>query len=88
MLVCFEKAACLAHSSDALVVLAWGRIDNREELTKLSLSSSTIQTLTTPEWIQQAWLHYQEACTEHLIGDYSFVVYDARMKRLFLLATT
>lgn len=82
----YEQEACFAKQSEEIVVLAWGRIDYQKELgQKLSLSSAVIQSLSTSEWILRAFLQYEDACTDHLIGDFSFVVYDARKKRLFLV---
>lgn len=61
------------------------RIDGREELlNKLGLTNK-IQLEHTPdsELILHAYRVWGEKCLEHLLGDFAFVIWDGRKRRLF-----
>jgi asparagine synthase (glutamine-hydrolysing) len=69
----------LLHSESGLLVVADARIDNREQLA-LSLKLSEP---TDAELILAAYLRWGEQCASRLIGDFAFVVWDSRRRRLF-----
>jgi asparagine synthase (glutamine-hydrolysing) len=77
-----------AHLDGRLWIVADARIDARAELigkikgksqTRRPLSSSTPDA----ELILHAYDVWGEACVEHLLGDFSFAIWDVRKERLF-----
>ncbi len=63
-------------------VLLDGRLDNRPELIG-RLSPSRGPEASDAELLLAAYLEWGEACTDRLLGDFAFAVWDARRKRLF-----
>lgn len=60
------------------------RIDDRETLfAKLPASTETLRTCSSSELVLHAYAKWGEACLEHLLGDFSFVLWDAGRKRVF-----
>lgn len=60
-----------------------GRIDNREELfTKLNITSAEGRSLSDAGLILHAYALWGNACLEHLIGEYAFVILDASSGQL------
>ena len=60
------------------------RIDDRDTLiAKLPPASIELKTASSAELILHAYAVWGEACVEHLLGDFSFVIWDARRKRVF-----
>jgi asparagine synthase (glutamine-hydrolysing) len=60
------------------------RIDDRDLLiAKLSLGSHDQQTVCSKDLILHAYARWGEACVDHLLGDFSFVIWDARRRRVF-----
>src|ERR1700685_1884422 len=77
-----------AQLDGRLWIVADARIDARAELIgKLNGKSQTPRavSLSTPdaELILHAYDHWGEACVEHLLGDFSFAIWDATRQRLF-----
>lgn len=69
--------------NERYVLAASCRIDNREELaSKIPIKLS--QTNSDHEYILAAYTYYQEECIKHLIGDFSFVVWNIQEKTLFM----
>jgi len=71
-----------------LWIVGDARIDGREELiTKLKAKSASAGelSLSTPDsqLILLAYDAWGEACVEHLIGDFSVAIWDARARKLF-----
>lgn len=71
-----------------LWIAADARIDARAELVeKLKAKSQTASalSLSTPdaELILHAYGIWGEACVEHVLGDFSFAIWDAKRRRLF-----
>jgi len=71
-----------------LWIVGDARIDGREELiTKLKAKSASAGelSLSAPDsqLILLAYDAWDEACVEHLIGDFSFAIWDARARKLF-----
>ena len=66
------------------VITAWARLDNRDELAQLlHIRPNELALLSCADVILRAYLHFGEACTTHLYGDFSFAIYDVLEKRLF-----
>jgi len=66
-------------------IVADARIDAREELiTKLAANGRTV-TSSVPdvELILHAYYVWGEECVDHLLGDFSFAIWDASRRRLF-----
>ncbi len=60
------------------------RIDDRETLfTKLPNSPETLRSSSSSELVLHAYAVWGEGCVEHLLGDFSFVIWDARRRRVF-----
>lgn len=65
------------------VVAASCRLDNREELAaKIQLENPLEKS--DHDYLLAAYTFYQEKCVEHLLGDFSFVVWDKEKKTLFM----
>jgi asparagine synthase (glutamine-hydrolysing) len=56
------------------------RIDNRQELIR---KLQALSTTTDEELILLAYEAWDEACVNHLLGDFSFAIWDAGRKQLF-----
>ena len=65
-----------------LVITADARIDNRAELRPL-LGLSEDPDASDSEFILRAYGKWGESCTEHLIGDFAFAVWDTKQEKLF-----
>ncbi|MCH7534853.1 MAG: hypothetical protein IH948_03765 [Bacteroidetes bacterium] len=61
------------------------RIDARQELADKLESNNSLQIERTPdsELILRAYHRWGEACLDHLLGDFAFVLWDSRRRRLF-----
>lgn len=69
--------------NERYVLAATCRIDNRDEIAaKISLENP--HGKSDHEYILAAYTFYQEKCVEHLIGDFSFVVWDKQEQTLFM----
>ena len=67
-----------------LTITADVRLDNREELIKsLPLSASGDKVLTDGQLILHAFRKWRDSCVEHLLGDFSFAIWDEEKRRLF-----
>jgi len=69
-------------SEAPFVIAADARIDNRADLME-ALGVRGIATITDSELILNAYAKWGEKCPIHLIGDFSFAIWDARQQRLF-----
>ena len=59
------------------------RIDDRETLiAKISRGSGDLKSSSSAELVLHAYGAWGEACVEHLIGDFTFVLWDARQRRV------
>lgn len=66
------------------VITAWVRLDNREELAAdLSIDKGQLASTCDPRLILAAYDRWGERCTEHLLGDFSFCIYDPAAKSVF-----
>ncbi len=70
---------------DGLVISADARIDNREDLAKqLDISASRLATLPDSQVILAAYRHWGIECTDRLLGDFAFAVWDDTRRQLFI----
>lgn len=75
-----DSASGLLRDGD-LVVAADARIDGRAALgVELGLDAG----LPATALILAAWRRWGTACTQHLLGDYAFAVWDSAQERLFV----
>ena len=77
-----------AQLADRLWIVADARIDARAELIdklKEKSDNAGALSLATPdaELILHAYDHWGQGCVEHLLGDFSFAIWDAPCRRLF-----
>jgi asparagine synthase (glutamine-hydrolysing) len=74
-----QGAMPLRSEDGQLVVVADVRIDNRDELISiLELQPSA----SDPELLLNSYAKWGEDCLEHLLGDFSFAIWDRRQSRL------
>lgn len=75
----------LVDTEAELVITADLRLDNRSELARLlRLPEKTAAQCSDASLVCMAYARYGERCVDHLLGDYSFAVWDQRHQRLFL----
>lgn len=72
-------------SRDGRYCLVWdGRLDNREQLLgDLRSRGALLQTRSDAELVLESFLAWGQACTNHLLGDFAFAVWDAHEQQLF-----
>ena len=76
----------LPHVSaeDCSVIVADGRLDNRDELISiLGFQDREQDTLGDGELILEAYRKWGETCPEKLLGDFAFVIWNPRQQKLF-----
>jgi asparagine synthase (glutamine-hydrolysing) len=67
-----------------LTITADARIDNRDELMgQLNLAAQTHGQLSDSQLILAAYGKWGEDCPQHLIGDFAFLIWDNRSRKLF-----
>ena len=67
-----------------LVITADARLDNREDLyVLLTIPPHVGQALSDAQLILRAYIKWGEQCPQHLLGDFAFVIWDARKQQLF-----
>ena len=71
------------ESEVGTVLIADARIDNRRSLTSQLRKDLRTDSPSDADLIQAAYLRWGPDCAAHLIGDFAFVVWDGRSKRLF-----
>jgi asparagine synthase (glutamine-hydrolysing) len=73
------------HEALGLAITADARVDNRTELEEtLDRHGLRRQGATDAELLLLAYAHWGEACAEHVLGDFAFVVADLPHRRLFV----
>lgn len=78
-----EKQPLLNQSGD-LIITADARIDNRKELiTALGLNGDAPGLITDSQLILAAYEKWGEICSEKLLGDFAFVIWDRCKQVLF-----
>ncbi|MCC6457194.1 MAG: lasso peptide isopeptide bond-forming cyclase [Caldilineaceae bacterium] len=74
----------LHEPRSALTIVADARIDNREELCALvGLTDRPLQAITESRLILHCYEKWGEQCTERLLGDFAFAIWDGRRQQLF-----
>lgn len=62
-----------------------GRLDNREDLAgTLSIDPSALRDLPDSALVLAAYRKWGADCADHLLGDFVFAIWDARLRRLVL----
>lgn len=69
--------------NERYILAASCRIDNREEIAKKVNISNPLE-VSDHEYILAACTFYEQECVKHLIGDFSFVVWDKQKQTLFM----
>ncbi len=78
------EPAPLYHAPSQAAAASWARLDNRAELgEKLAIAPADMHKFCDTELILLGYLKWQEACVDHLIGDFVFVIHDQRHQRIF-----
>lgn len=70
-------------SVDSLVLIADARIDNRSELIDLLDLEGSPSAIADSTILLAAYRRWGRGCPAHLIGDFVFVIWDNKKKRLF-----
>jgi asparagine synthase (glutamine-hydrolysing) len=79
-----DGRAQIANLDNRLWIAGDVRIDDRETLiAKLSRGPCDLRTACSAALILHAYEAWGEACVEKLLGDFSFVIWDARRGRVF-----
>jgi asparagine synthase (glutamine-hydrolysing) len=86
----FEKGTLALEGSDrarephpsGLILAADARLDNRQELLD-ALAGELSGAPGNADLILAAYLKWGERCPEHLLGDFAFVVWDPKHRRIF-----
>jgi asparagine synthase (glutamine-hydrolysing) len=74
----------LVNNTSDLVITADARIDNRDELISvLGLTDRLAEKITDSQLILSAYERWGESCPEHLLGDFTFAIWDGRKQVLF-----
>jgi asparagine synthase (glutamine-hydrolysing) len=77
----FER---LPLERDGYVLVSDARIDNRDELIPaLELPDRPLNEIGDSEFILAAYKKWGEECPKHLLGDFSFAIWDERKRRFF-----
>src|SRR5262249_34571578 len=75
----------LQDISGRFTLIADIRLDNRDELIGgLGISGDAASRLSDAAILMKAIERWEDRCVDHLIGDYAFVLWDARDRRLIL----
>lgn len=79
-----SKHEHLPLHKDFYVLSADARIDNRFELSQqLELPDLPLEMIGDSEFILAAYQKWGENCPKYLLGDFSFVIWDAKQEQLF-----
>lgn len=71
-------------NESGLVITSDARIDNREELAKsLGISQAIKEGFPDSYFILSAYQKWGQQCVNHLLGDFSFAIWNERKQRLF-----
>lgn len=78
------EPAPLYHAPSQTAAASWARLDNRDELgKKLAIGPAALDGYCDTELILFSYLKWQEACVDHLIGDFVFVIHDRLRHKIF-----
>jgi asparagine synthase (glutamine-hydrolysing) len=74
----------LYHAPSQTAAASWARLDNRDELRrKLAIDPAEMAHYSDTELILYSYLKWREACVNHLIGDFVFVIHDRQRHKIF-----
>jgi asparagine synthase (glutamine-hydrolysing) len=71
------------HSETGCVITADVRLDNRSELLNAIGQIRRQDSIGDAELILLSYLKWNDACVDHLLGDFAFAISDPRSQRLF-----
>ena len=71
------------NSNGSLVITSDSRIDNRTELISTLRINEEIDLITDSKIILKSYEKWGENCTKHLLGDFTFAIWDCKNKNLF-----
>jgi asparagine synthase (glutamine-hydrolysing) len=78
------EPAPLYHAPSGMAAASWARLDNRNELAgKLDIAPAELVGCCDTELILKSYLKWGEACVDHLIGDFVFVIHDRKRRAVF-----
>lgn len=81
----FYDAQPLRDEKAGLLLVADCRIDNREELAEiLAISEEDLAVLPDSALVMRAYRKWGRACSEHLLGEFAFALWDAARGELLL----
>lgn len=81
---CYERQPLISRDCQRVLV-SNGRLDNRPELMpELGIAPSEVSTTPDSEFVLRAYERWGEDCPRHLVGAFTFAVWDSRARRLFL----
>jgi asparagine synthase (glutamine-hydrolysing) len=76
----------LSDASDRIHLVADARVDNRDELRRaLGIDRQDAARMPDSAFLLAAWQRWGEECTDRLVGDYAFALWDER-RRIFFCA--
>jgi len=79
-----DETQPLANEDGSLVLVMDGRVDNFEELRRdLLARGAALRTMTDAELVLRAYEVWGDGCPDRIIGEFVFLVWDARQRRLF-----
>lgn len=80
----FNEELPLHQSDSNLTIVGNIRLDNREELfAKLAIPTNRRFEMGDAELVLASYAHWEGRCVEHLLGDFSFAVWDGNNQQLF-----
>jgi asparagine synthase (glutamine-hydrolysing) len=80
----FEEVQPLCDETGAMYISFDGRIDNRRELRELiEGAGAQVRSDTDPELVLKAYQSMGEDCVRKLLGDFAFVIWDSKQRRMF-----
>lgn len=80
----FYENTPITNTDETLVLASNARLDNRDELLeKFNLSEESANKITDSLLILKSYERWGEQCTEYLVGDFAFAIWDTVQKRLF-----
>lgn len=74
----------LPHSKRYRTITMDARLDNREQLAgKLGMTDRPLEEITDSDLILSAYDKWGDGCTEYLLGDFAFAIWNEKERRLF-----
>jgi asparagine synthase (glutamine-hydrolysing) len=71
--------------TSGLTITADARIDNRDRLlADIPVRPASGQVITDSQLILRAYMKWGESCSDHLLGDFAFAIWDERAQSLFV----